>query len=55
VKFTVKGDRKSTGRRKFGVVAGDGAKTAVNTSLNPGVKLSSGATTTPGESVARDR
>ncbi|MDG5775761.1 bifunctional sugar-1-phosphate nucleotidylyltransferase/acetyltransferase [Haloarculaceae archaeon H-GB2-1] len=55
VQFTVKGDRVDTGRRKFGVVAGDGAKTAINTSLSPGVKLSSGATTTPGESVVRDR
>ncbi len=55
VRFTVKGDRVSTGRRKFGVVAGDGAKTGINTSLNPGVRLSSGATTKPGESVTRDR
>ncbi|MHC3381026.1 bifunctional sugar-1-phosphate nucleotidylyltransferase/acetyltransferase [Haloarcula sp. H-GB5] len=55
VRMTVKGDRVSTGRRKFGVVAGDGAKTAINTSLNAGVVLSSGATTTPGESVTRDR
>ncbi|RLM33839.1 bifunctional sugar-1-phosphate nucleotidylyltransferase/acetyltransferase [Haloarcula sp. Atlit-120R] len=55
VQMTVKGDRVSTGRRKFGVVAGDGAKTAINTSLNAGVVLSTGATTTPGESVTRDR
>jgi len=55
VNLTVKGDRVSTGRRKFGVVAGDGVKTAINTSLNAGVTLSSGATTTPGETVTRDR
>ena len=55
VRITVKGDRVSTGRRKFGVVAGDGVRTAINTSLNPGVVLSAGATTTPGESVTRDR
>lgn len=55
VKLTVKGERISTGRRKFGVVVGHGAKTAINTSLGPGVKLASGATTTPGESVLRDR
>ena len=55
VKITVKGDRVSTGRRKFGVVAGDGVRTAINTSLNAGVVLSAGATTTPGESVTRDR
>jgi bifunctional UDP-N-acetylglucosamine pyrophosphorylase/glucosamine-1-phosphate N-acetyltransferase len=55
VKLTVKGERVSTGRRKFGVVAGDGAKTGINTSLNAGVKLSAGATTTPGEVLTRDR
>ncbi|MFC7142760.1 bifunctional sugar-1-phosphate nucleotidylyltransferase/acetyltransferase [Halosimplex aquaticum] len=55
VRFTVKGERVSTGRRKFGVVAGDGVKTGINTSLNPGVRLSAGATTNPGESVTRDR
>ena len=55
VNQTVKGERVSTGRRKYGVVAGPGAKTGVNTSLAPGVVLSAGATTEPGESVLRDR
>ena len=55
VKHTVKGERISTGRRKFGLVAGDGAKTGVNTSLDPGVTLSTGAVSRPGESVTRDR
>jgi len=55
VRFTVKGERVSTGRRKFGVVAGPGVKTGINTSLSPGLCLSAGATTTPGESVTRDR
>ncbi|MFC4541790.1 bifunctional sugar-1-phosphate nucleotidylyltransferase/acetyltransferase [Halosolutus amylolyticus] len=55
VRFTVKGDRVSTDRRKFGVVAGDGVKTGINTSLTPGLKLSTGATTHPGEVVDRDR
>jgi len=55
VRFTVKGERVSTGRRKFGVVAGPGVKTGINTSLNPGVCLSADATTAPGESVTRDR
>ena len=55
IKFTVKDDRVSTGRRKFGVVAGHGAKTGINTSLTPGLKLSCGATTMPGETVTRDR
>jgi bifunctional UDP-N-acetylglucosamine pyrophosphorylase/glucosamine-1-phosphate N-acetyltransferase len=55
VRQTVKGERVSTGRRKYGVVAGPGAKTGVNTSLDPGVVLSAGATTRPGERVDRDR
>ncbi|QCC51795.1 bifunctional sugar-1-phosphate nucleotidylyltransferase/acetyltransferase [Halapricum salinum] len=55
VRLTVKGDRVSTGRRKFGVVVGDGVKTGINTSLNAGVTLSTGASTTPGEVVTRDR
>ncbi|MXV64200.1 NTP transferase domain-containing protein [Natronorubrum sp. JWXQ-INN-674] len=55
IEFTVKGDRVSTGRRKFGVVAGDGVKTGINSSLSPGLKLSAGATTRPGETVERDR
>ncbi|ELZ07840.1 bifunctional sugar-1-phosphate nucleotidylyltransferase/acetyltransferase [Natrialba aegyptia] len=55
VKFTVKGERISTDRRKFGVVAGDGVKTGINTSLTPGLKLDTAATTRPGEVVERDR
>jgi bifunctional UDP-N-acetylglucosamine pyrophosphorylase/glucosamine-1-phosphate N-acetyltransferase len=55
VRVTVKGERVSTGRRKFGVVVGDAAKTGINTSLNAGVTLSSGARTKPGETVLRDR
>lgn len=54
IEQTVKGDRVSTGRRKYGIVAGDGAKTGVNTSLSPGVVLASGSTTLPGEQVHRD-
>ena len=55
VEMTVKGDRVSTGRRKFGVVVGDDAKTGINTSLNAGVVLGTAATTTPGEVLTRDR
>jgi len=55
VELTVKGERVSTARRKFGVVVGDGAKTGINTSLDPGVTLSTGARTAPGERVSRDR
>jgi bifunctional UDP-N-acetylglucosamine pyrophosphorylase/glucosamine-1-phosphate N-acetyltransferase len=55
VRLTVKGDRVSTGRRKFGVVLGDGVKTGINTSLNAGVKLSADARIEPGEVIRRDR
>jgi UDP-N-acetylglucosamine diphosphorylase/glucosamine-1-phosphate N-acetyltransferase len=55
VRVTVKGERVSTGRRKFGVVVGDRVKTGIDTSLNAGVTLSAGATTGPGETVTRDR
>ena len=55
VEQTVKGERVSTGRRKYGVVAGPGAKTGVNTNLYPGVVLSANARTRPGESVDSDR
>jgi bifunctional UDP-N-acetylglucosamine pyrophosphorylase/glucosamine-1-phosphate N-acetyltransferase len=55
VRMTVKGERVSTGRRKFGVVVGDGAKTGIDTNLNAGVVLDAGARTAPGECVLRDR
>jgi UDP-N-acetylglucosamine diphosphorylase/glucosamine-1-phosphate N-acetyltransferase len=55
IKITVKGERLSTGRRKFGVVAGPGTKTGVNSSLDPGVVLSQDARVLPGERVSRDR
>ncbi|MDS0242192.1 MULTISPECIES: bifunctional sugar-1-phosphate nucleotidylyltransferase/acetyltransferase [Haloferax] len=55
VSVTVKGDRVSTGRRKFGVVVGDDVKTGINTALNAGVTLSEGAQTAPGETVTTDR
>jgi bifunctional UDP-N-acetylglucosamine pyrophosphorylase/glucosamine-1-phosphate N-acetyltransferase len=55
VRMTVKGERVSTGRRKFGVVVGDGAKTGIDTSLNAGVVLGTGTHTDPGECVRRDR
>ncbi|WP_181686220.1 bifunctional sugar-1-phosphate nucleotidylyltransferase/acetyltransferase [Halorhabdus salina] len=52
---TVNGDRVSTDRRKFGVVVGDDVKTGINTSLDPGVILSSGTSTKPAEHISRDR
>jgi len=55
VRLTVKDDRIDTGRRKLGVIVGDGAKTGINTSLNAGVRLGSDARIPPGETVTRDR
>jgi len=55
VRMNVKGEAVDTGRRKLGVVAADGVKTGINTSLNAGVKLGPGATTLPGETVLADR
>ena len=55
VKLTVKGERVATGRRKLGVVVGDGVKTGINASLNAGVVLSEGSRVAPGEVVTRDR
>ncbi|GAB3688018.1 sugar phosphate nucleotidyltransferase [Salinarchaeum chitinilyticum] len=55
VRMRVKGEAVDTGRRKLGVVLGDGAKTGIDTSLNAGVVLGTGAATEPGESVRRDR
>ena len=39
VKMTVKDKKVDSGRRKFGVVFGDGVKTGINSSFNPGVKV----------------
>ena len=55
VRLTVKGNRVDTGRRKLGVICGDGVKTGINTAINAGVVLDGGARTDPGESVVRDR
>ena len=51
----VKGQPTSTGRRKFGVVCGDGVKTGIDTALNAGVVLGTEARTGPSETVTRDR
>jgi bifunctional N-acetylglucosamine-1-phosphate-uridyltransferase/glucosamine-1-phosphate-acetyltransferase GlmU-like protein len=51
----MKGESVDTGRRKFGLVVGDHAKTGINTSLTAGVKLGADATTTPGETVTSDK
>lgn len=55
VSVTVGDERVSTGRRKFGTVVGPDVKTGIQTGINPGVTLSAGARTAPGEIVSRDR
>ncbi|WP_353635064.1 bifunctional sugar-1-phosphate nucleotidylyltransferase/acetyltransferase [Halobacterium sp. NMX12-1] len=55
VHVQVKGELVDTGRRKFGVVVGDGTKTGINTSLNAGVTLGTGTRTTLGERVVTDK
>jgi NDP-sugar pyrophosphorylase family protein len=51
----VNGQLTVTGRRKFGVVIGDGVHTGINTSFYPGRKLWPGRTTLPGEVVKEDK
>ncbi|PSQ15404.1 glucose-1-phosphate thymidylyltransferase [Halobacteriales archaeon QS_8_69_26] len=45
----------STGRERFGIVCGDDVSTGVHTSVDAGVKLSSGTGTASGEVVTGDR
>lgn len=42
VKVTVKDERIDSGLRKLGAIFGDGVKTGINTSVNPGVKIGNG-------------
>ena len=46
-----RGKRVETGRRKFGAIIGDGAKTGINASLNPGTILGPGARVPAGAAV----
>ncbi|ELZ97940.1 glucose-1-phosphate thymidylyltransferase [Haloferax mucosum ATCC BAA-1512] len=55
VRQMLKGKLVSSGRRKYGVVLGDGAKTGINSSLNAGVRLPTDGTVRPGETVLYDR
>jgi bifunctional UDP-N-acetylglucosamine pyrophosphorylase/glucosamine-1-phosphate N-acetyltransferase len=50
----VAGELVDTGRRKFGAVVGDGVHTGIHTSIYPGRKLATGATTRPGDIVRND-
>lgn len=54
IEVTVKGERMDTGRKKLGVIFGDGVQTGVNVSLHPGVVAGSDAWIAPGVTVQRD-
>lgn len=43
VKVTIKNQRVDSGLRKLGAIFGDGVKTGINTSVNPGVKIGNGS------------
>jgi UDP-N-acetylglucosamine diphosphorylase/glucosamine-1-phosphate N-acetyltransferase len=54
VKIRVKGDKVDSGRRKMGVVFGDGVKTGINSSFNPGVKIGVNSRIGAGAIVSKD-
>ena len=54
VKISVKGDKIDSGRRKMGVVFGDGVKTGINSSFNPGVKVGVNSRIGAGAIISRD-
>lgn len=53
IETTVKGERVSTGRGKFGAVVGPGTKTGIDTSINAGLVLPGGCRTAPGDVLLR--
>jgi bifunctional UDP-N-acetylglucosamine pyrophosphorylase/glucosamine-1-phosphate N-acetyltransferase len=53
IKVKVKGKIIDSGRRKLGVIMGDDVHTGINTSINIGVMMEKGKSTTPGEIVKR--
>lgn len=54
IKILVKGQKTDSGRRKMGVVFGDGVKTGINSSFNPGVKIGVYSRIGAGAIVSRD-
>lgn len=51
IRVKMKGGFVDTGRRKLGVIMGDGVHTGINTSINVGVMMDAGRSTYPGEVV----
>lgn len=54
VKMNVKGERVSTGRKKFGAVIGAHVRTGINVTILPGIKIGAYARIYPGAIVNRD-
>lgn len=54
VKINVKDEKIDSGRRKFGVVFGDGVKTGINSSFNPGVKVGLNSSIGAGSVISDD-
>lgn len=55
IKSMVNDELIDTGKRKFGTVMGDTAKTGIHTSIYPGRKIWNGKSTLPGEIVTEDK
>jgi bifunctional UDP-N-acetylglucosamine pyrophosphorylase/glucosamine-1-phosphate N-acetyltransferase len=54
VESRVKGRLVDSGQRKLGVIFGDGAKTGINVSIYPGVKIGADAWIGPGATIKSD-
>ena len=54
IELNIKGKRMSSGRKKLGLIMGDGSQTGVNVSFHPGVIVGSGAWIAPGLTIQRD-
>jgi bifunctional UDP-N-acetylglucosamine pyrophosphorylase/glucosamine-1-phosphate N-acetyltransferase len=54
VKLNIKGEKESSGRRKFGCVVGDSVKTGINVSIMPGKKIGPNKLIAPLTVVAED-
>jgi acetyltransferase-like isoleucine patch superfamily enzyme len=54
IEATVKGERISSGRRKFGAIIGNNVQTGINVSIHPGVVIGSESWIAPGITLQRD-
>jgi UDP-N-acetylglucosamine diphosphorylase/glucosamine-1-phosphate N-acetyltransferase len=54
IEVTVKGERISSGRRKFGAIIGNNVQTGINVSIHPGVVIGSESWIAPGITLQRD-